>query len=333
MNPSFGGETPRAPLGRFNWLVPVVGATWVLTASAHVLSVSQGSLTLEGLSAQYELRMPLTEVPDTPDREQVLLGALGVRSGESAGRRQDGTCSEEPGQPFLICRSAFHFERPPSKVTVRCDLPSVTVPHHVHILRSGTGEVARQTVFDITVREAEIPFVPPTWVETTLTEFGAGVRRAVTSPELILFLLGLALAGRKANELVWCVGAFLAAQAVVALSGSLIGWRLPGGFLEAAAALTVAYVASEVLFLPDAKNRWVVCGALGCFHGLFLGAFVNTAQMNPVLVLPGALGVELLLAGILGTVRLRIVSGRSEQLLALLLLVLGLGWFALRVIG
>lgn len=333
MNRDFGAVATRAPVGRSPWVAAAVGATWVLTANAHVLSVSQGSLSLEGLSARYELRMPVTEVPDAPDHQQMLLGALRVWTGESEGSREDGTCSEDPGQQVLVCRTAFHFKEPPSTVTVRCDLPSVTVPHHVHILRSGTGEVARQTVFDITVREAEIRFVPPTWVETTLMEFGAGVRRAVTSPELILFLLGLALAGRKADELVWCVGAFLAAQAVVALSGSLIGWRLPGGFLEAAAALTVAYVASEVLFLPDAKNRWLVCGAMGCFHGLFLGAFVSTAQMNPGLVLPGTLAVELLLAGILGAVRLRLVSGRPEQLMALLLLVLGLGWFALRVIG
>lgn len=308
-------------------------AIWACSASAHVLSVSQGSLSLDGRSVWYELRMPLAEVPSDPDPQQTLLEALKVRSERAEGTRAEGTCNEDAGRDLYVCEAKYLFAEPPAKVSVRCDLPSVTVPHHVHILRSGEGDLARQTVFDITSREAEIRFVPPTWLETASTEVAAGFRKALTSPELLLFLVALALAGRAREELAACLGSFLLAQAVVAVSSSLAGWQLSGGFLEAASALTVAYVASEVLFLPDAKNRWLVCGAMGCFHGLFLGAFLLAARMNPAHFLPGVLSLEAILAVAIGAMRLKFVAGRSEQLVALLLLVLGLGWFAMRVIG
>ena len=294
--------------------------------------MSQGSLRLDGQSVRYELRMPLSEVPQDPDRQRILLEALVVQSEGAEGLLAEGACREELGQDLYICEAAYRFADPPDTVSVRCEFPSVTVPHHVHILRSGEGDTARQTVFDITFREAEIRFAPPTWLETATTEVGAGLRKAITSPELLLFLVGLALAGRTRVEFAGCAGAFFGAQSAVALASGLWGWQLPSAFLEAAAALTVAYVAAEVLFLPDAKNRWVVCGAMGCFHGLFLGAFLGTARMNPAYFLPGALGIEALLAAGIGGMRLRFARRRTEQLVGLLLLVLGLGWFALGVL-
>ena len=315
------------------WLVAVAAAASAAPARAHVLSMSHGALRLDGQSVRYELRIPLTEVPSGQDRQQVLLDALTVRSDGEDGERVEGSCREELGEGLYICEASYQFAEAPRKVSVQCDLPLVTVPQHVHVLRSGDREAARQTVFDITSRESEIRFVPPTWQETAATETGAGVRKALTSPELILFLVALALAGRTRNELVACVTAFLAAQSGIALVGSFARWALPVGFLEAAAALTVAYVAAEVLFLPNAKKRWLVCGAMGCFHGLFLGAFLGGANMNPAYFLPGAVGLETVLAAGVASLRLRIRARRPEQLAALLLLVIGLGWFGLRMVG
>ncbi|MDE0123629.1 MAG: HupE/UreJ family protein [Bryobacterales bacterium] len=314
-------------------LLAAAALTSAFPAVAHVLSMSQGSLRLDGQSVRYELRIPLAEAPSDPDRQRILLNAFRVTAGGSEGERATGACHEEGGQELLVCEASYRFAEPPSKVSVRCDLPTVTVPQHVHILRSGEGASARQTVFDITSRESEIRFVPPTWIETVATESGAGMRKALTSPELILFLVALALAGRTRNELLACAGTFLAAQSAVALLAALLAWMPPAGFLESAAALTVAYLAAEVLFLPEARKRWLVCGAMGCFHGLFLGVFLGTAGMSPAYFLPSALGLEAVLAVGAAGLRLRLSSRRSEQLVALLLLVLGLGWFALRVVG
>lgn len=302
-------------------------------APAHVLSVSQGDLTLDGPVATYELRMPLSEVPDVGEPQLVLLDAIEIRAGGQTATREGASCRSDAGQELYTCRASYRFLDPPSTVDFRCDFPSVTVPHHVHILRSGDSETARQTVFDITFREAEIRFVPPTLWEVVRTEAGAGVRKPITSPELFLFLIALALAARTKRELAACVGAFLIAQAATGATVGLIEWRPPVSFLEAAAALAVAYLAAEILFLPDATKRWLVCGGLGCFHGLFLGAFIQSVEMHSGFVLPGALGTEGLLAAGLGAFRLRFVTGRAEQLGGVLLLVVGMAWFGLRVLG
>lgn len=314
-------------------LLPLLAAlACAVPSDAHVLSMSHGSLQVDGKSIRYELRMPLTELPDGPDPARTLLGAFHVlRDGES-GARTGEKCQEEPGQGLFVCEATYSFAQPPDRVAVRCEFPSVTVPHHIHILRSGEGAVARQTVFDITSRETDIRFTPPTLWEVFSTELGAGARRAITSPELLLFLVALSLAGRGKRELSKCVGAFLLAQAAVAVGGSVLGWIPPARFLEAAAALTVAYLASEVLFLPNTSNRWLACGAMGCFHGLFLAAFLVSTRMHAEYFLPGAFASEALLASALAGLRLRFVAGRAEQLVAILLLVGGLGWFGLRLI-
>ena len=316
-----------------------VASVLLLTALAcavpchsHVLSISHGSLKVDGNSIRYELRIPLLEAPDTPDPGRTLLDAFVVLQDEQEGQRTSDSCQANRGQGLLACEATYSFAEPPDRVAVRCGFPSVTVPHHMHILRSGEGELARQTVFDITSTEANIRFTPPTLLETVRTELGAGARRAITSPELLLFLAALALAGRAKRELIECVAAFLLAQAAVALGGHLLGWIPPPRFLEAAAALTVAYLASETLFLPEAKNRWLICGGLGCFHGLFLAAFLQSAQMKAEFFMPGAFATEALLATALAGIRLRFVRGRSEQLLGILLLVGGLSWFGLRLI-
>lgn len=312
--------------------VAVLATACALPVAGHVLSMSHGSLLQDGSEVQYELRMPLAEIPDDPDRARLLLSAFQVLGDGQPVNPAYAKCSEEAGQGLFVCSAAYGFPEPPKAVVVRCEFPAVTVPQHVHVLRSGEGEMVRQTVFDITYTEAEIRFSPPTWLETAGTESGAGFRRVLTSPELLLFLVALALAGRSWREFAACAGGFIAAQALVGTVGSLIGWMPPMRFLEAASALTVAYLASEILFLPDASLRWLACGAMGTFHGLFFATLLGSAGMSPAYFLPGVLGGEGLLLAVLGAVRLRYVGSRAEQLGAILLLVGGLGWFGLRVV-
>ncbi len=313
-------------------LAAAAATFWAIPAAAHVLSISQGSLRLAGQAVEYELRMPLSEVPEGDDPQATLLEAFQVFSDGQPGALANQACRVEVGQELYVCEAEYRFAAPPDSVSVRCDFPSVTVPHHMHILSSGEGESARQTVFDITSRESDIRFAPPTLGEIVATNLGAGTRKAITSPELLLFLVALALAARTRREFLVCAGAFLCAQAFVGAAAGSLGWVPPLRFLEAAAALTVAYLASEILFLPDAKHRWVVCGSMGCFHGLFLAAFLTSTEMKAPYFLSGAISTEGLIVTAAGALRLRFVSGRSEQLVAILLLVGGLAWFGLRLI-
>lgn len=63
--------------------------------------------------------------------------------------------------------------------------------------------------------------------------------------------------------------------------------------MRAAAALTVAYLAVEILLLPQAGARWAIAGVLGIFHGLFFHLFRQNTGYHTGWVLLGAAVAEI----------------------------------------
>src|SRR6185295_311859 len=110
-----------------------------------------------------------------------------------------------------------------------------------------------------------------------------------------LFLASMALAARRPRELLALAGMFLAGQIAVAIIVPKTTWDPAPRFVEAAAALTVAYMAVEILALPKAGKRWLIAGALGSFHGLFFALFLRTTKYRTAYVLTGAAISELTL--------------------------------------
>ena len=302
-------------------------------AGAHVMSTSRGTLSLAGNEAYYELQMPLYETAAVDSPESALRGAFRIASGGGEPVASTWNCTEDPAEEMYVCRASFTFAQPPRSVRVRCAYHAVTVPNHVHILRSGEAESARRTMFDVVSPEAEIRFAAPTPAELFRSQFGAGMRRVIVNPVLVLFLLALALSARTRQEALGIAAAFLAVEVSAALVFQAVAQPLPARFIESAAALTVAYLAVEILLLPEAGKRWLVAGGMGLFHGLFFGGFLRRAGMQPLYFLPGAALCELVVLAVLGGIRLKTRSRRAERLAALLLLVVGLGWFLIRLQG
>ena len=89
-------------------------------------------------------------------------------------------------------------------------------------------------------------------------------------------------------------------------------------------ALTVAYLAVEILMLPDAGKRWAVVLALGLFHGLYFAGF-------PATYLAGAAIAQAILiaALVLAASKLPLIW---RQRPAWALLAAGLGWFGFRLL-
>jgi len=105
--------------------------------------------------------------------------------------------------------------------------------------------------------------------------------------------------------------------------------------VEAATALAVAYLAVEILMLPEAGARWLVAGVLGALHGLYFHLFVQTTGYAPALVLTGAAVVQLMAIAVLALVLSRVgrmaQAYRPVQVAASMLLVFGMVWFFLRL--
>jgi hypothetical protein len=138
-------------------------------------------------------------------------------------------------------------------------------------------------------------------------------------------LLILILAARSGREAVVLAAMYLAGEWMMRPLAPRIPWTLSPRFIEAAMALTVAYLALEILTLPNAGKRWAVVLVLGLFHGLYFASF-------PAAYLGGASLVQLVLIGGLSWVTLRYAGSGVRRVGAMLLLCAGLVWFGVRLI-
>lgn len=308
------------------------GRAWLLAACAaasawgHAVSMSSSDLTVKGAQAHLTLRMPLYEISHTARPEDALLAHIRFAGARMAAH----ACHAEPAQDNFVCEADYLFDRPPDHVDVECTLYAATVPNHVHLLRATLNGRPDQAIFDISFPCATLRFRPPTALETAAAESGAGFLRALGGPAQILFLAALALAARSRRELAALALMFLAGQIVAVLAVPHTGWQPAPRFAEAAAALTIAYLAAETALLPQAGSRWMVAGLLGAFHGLYFHLFLQAAGYHAGYVLAGAAIAELAAIGLLALLVAR--AGKLARAAGPPALVLfGLVWFVLRL--
>jgi hydrogenase/urease accessory protein HupE len=290
---------------------------------------------VEGTHATYELRMPLYEIVHLEKPEPTLLGSFRVYSGGEEIKLQQGACRADSDEGIYRCEASYEFPEPPDQLSVECSFAAVTVPNHVHVLRAIRGEVTEQAVFDFSTSRANIRFTPPTWSELATSQMWSGVVRVLIGPFQVLFLVALVLAGRQRRELVWLGISFAVAETLTAAVLAGITWGPPPRFVEAAAALTVAYLAIEILVLPEAGYRWMIAAAMGVFHGFYFGSFLKQSEMESLYVLGGVLLANALLLITFAYLLARLREGaawlRPVKSGAVVLFVIGLFWFVMRV--
>ncbi len=308
-----------------------------LPLAAHMLSISTGELEVESNRVRYELRMPLYEVEYVNSPEAALFEQFSLTSGGAPGRLLERRCREEFADGAFVCQAGYEFPKPVEELTVKCTYYAATVPNHIHILRARRGETSDQKIFDLATREAEIDFVPPTALEIALEQTVAGAMRVAGAAAPLLFLAALVLAARSRRELLLLLGSFLIGECASALLLPVSGLQPAPRFVEAASALTIAYLAVEILLLPEAGQRWLVVGVLGVFHGLYIGHFIGGSGYRAAYVLTGVALAEAALAGLLALLfsraARRLAGLRPAPVAAGLLLAVGLGWFLWRLRG
>jgi HupE/UreJ protein len=304
-------------------------------ALAHMMSMSSGDLSISGTHARYELRMPLYEIAHVKDPAETLFRNVRFSSGGHQAVLQRHACREDAAAASYVCTAEYDFAAPVDRLEVECTFHAVTVPNHVHLLRAEMDGKRDQGLFDFSFPKATLRFSPPTAAEIVATQSGAGFVRALGGAVQILFLAALALAARSRRELAALAGMFIAGEIAAVVIAPAAGWQPAPRFVEAAAALTIAYLAVEILMLPDAGFRWLVAGVLGGFHGLYFHLFLRESGYRAPLVLGGAAAAELLALALLAVAFSRI--GRIARALrplrvsASALLVFGMFWFFLRL--
>jgi len=304
-------------------------------AAAHMVSMSSGELVITGSGARYALRMPLYEVSHVKDPGRAVLDNIHFTSGGVRARLTDRSCREDTAAGAYLCTASYTFAAPPERLDVECSFHSITVPNHVHLLRAEMDGKRDQALFDLSFPKATLRFKPPSAAEIVVTQGAAGFGRALGGAVQVLFLTALVVAARRRRELVALAAMFLGGQVVSALLTPLSNWQPAPRFVEAAAALTVAYLAVEVLLLPQAGARWLVAGVLGAFHGLYFHLFLQTSGYGAGYVLAGAALADALAITVLALafwqIRRHAAALRPVQVSAAGLAVFGLACFLLRL--
>lgn len=308
--------------------------TAALPLSAHMVSLSTGELKVEANRAHYELRIPMYEVAHVKEPEHTLLDHIRFQSGGAWGKASGQACRDEQGT--YVCSADYEFPAPVDELQVECTFASVTVPNHVHMLRAYLGDKTDQAVFDLSFTSAGIRFRPPTAFETGFQEVASGFMRAAGGLAPLLFLVSLVLAARSRRELAILTIAFLVAESLACAIAPRIGFPLSPRFIEAAAALTIAYLAFEIILLPKSGWRWLVVGVLGVFHGAYFSIFLAESGYHAIPFLGGVALAELLMIAVFAFVLDRVTRlawmKRAVPMAATLLLTVGIVWFFVRSI-
>jgi len=306
---------------------------WSMPLGAHMVSMSTGELKVAGNRAHYELFMPMYEVAHVHEPAKTLLQHIRFKGGGAWGKATNESCHEDQGT--YVCKADYDFPAPVEEVEAECTFASVTVPNHVHLLHAYLGDKVDQAVFDLSFTDAQIRFRPPTAFEIGFQELAAGFMRAAAGLAPLLFLVALVLAARDWRELAALTGAFLIAESLACLLAPRITFPLSPRFIEAAAALTIAYLAFEIVLLPHSTFRWLVVGVLGLFHGTYFSMFLVQSGYNAATFLAGVAIAELLLIAVLAVIVTRLARfnwmSRLVPVAASLLLTVGVVWFFLRL--
>ena len=187
-------------------------------------------------------------------------------------------------------------------------------------------------------------------LEVAKTYVLLGIDHILTGFDHLLFVLALMLLIRDPWMLAKTITAFTIAHSVT-LAGATLGYfSLPQKPVEAAIALSIAFVASELVRIKAGERRlsqdypWIVAFAFGLLHGFgFAGALKETGlpQLDiPLALLMFNVGVEagqlLFVAAILVTARtatalVKVPIAPARLAAAYLIGTISMVWFVTRV--
>lgn len=165
-------------------------------------------------------------------------------------------------------------------------------------LEPGQGEARRLTP------DAPAFIVPatPGRLDVARSYFGLGVDHILEGADHLLFVFALLLLIRDPWRLVGAITAFTVAHSLT-LAAASVGWMVvPAPPVEAVVALSIMFLASELLHARQGRQRlterypWVVAFAFGLLHGLgFARALLEVGLPEgevPLALLAFNLGVE-----------------------------------------
>ncbi len=143
----------------------------------------------------------------------------------------------------------------------------------------------------------------PRALQVARTYLVLGVEHILGGIDHLLFVLALLILVKGTRRLIWTVTAFTVAHSLT-LAGATLGFvHVPGPPVEAAIALSIVFVAAEIIHSRQGKAGlterfpWVVAFTFGLLHGLGFASALNEVGLPqsaiPVALLFFNVGVEI----------------------------------------
>jgi hydrogenase/urease accessory protein HupE len=137
----------------------------------------------------------------------------------------------------------------------------------------------------------------PGRLDVARTYMALGVEHILLGVDHLLFVLALVLLVRDGRRLAATVTAFTAAHSLT-LAAATLGWvHVPQRPVEAVIALSIAFVAAEIVHGSAMRRPWIVAFVFGLLHGLgFAGALAEVGLPShavPLALFCFNVGVEL----------------------------------------
>jgi len=289
-------------------------------AQAHAVGVSSGEYRLDGTNLYADLGLADRELArwqPALDKDhdgaisadelaaghdlvgRALMAGLTVTAGE---RRCLGTMDRAwvtDGDGGAVLQVRFACPGPPARLTLAAPLLAALAPGHRHVARLFWNGKAHATVVDR---------AHPTWTVTDAAAAASaaslawamlklGFEHILTGFDHLIFLFGLILVGGRLRSLIGVISAFTLAHSLTLALSTLSVFAPSPRLVEPAIALSIAYVGSENVFVPDARRRWRITFPFGLIHGFgFAGALREIALPRvqvPVALVSFNAGVEL----------------------------------------
>jgi len=167
----------------------------------------------------------------------------------------------------------------------------------------------------------------PRAIEVARTYFVLGMEHILGGFDHLLFVLALLILVKGTRRLIWTITAFTVAHSLT-LAGATLGFvHVPGPPAEAAIALSIVFVAAEIVHghqgMPGLTEKfpWIVAFTFGLLHGFGFAGALNEVGL-PQSAIPVALfffnvGVEggqlLFIASLIGVMAVwRRIAGRIQ---------------------
>ena len=285
---------------------------------AHVTNSSTSRVRVEGKAVSYRLEMAPVDLAVAAGLipaagaplEAALFSANRAKALAYLSQRlivygNNVPCTLEPplldtGRFPKIVAATFRFNCPraPDTLLIQYLVFAELDAHHASLgtLTAGGGRL--EFVLDADHPELETRLADlqaDLWGQAW--RFGLlGARHILTGTDHLLFLLALIVANLAWRHLLTVVTMFTLAHTLTLLLAAF-GWvTLPGAWVEAVIALTIAYVALENLLGWSLRYRWALTFVFGLAHGLGFASALSelTAREAPGLTALFAfnLGVE-----------------------------------------